>query len=578
MPAVSMICPTLVSEPDRDIARSVAGTAWGLLLLDNCEHLIDHVVPLILGLLDGVPGLHVLATSRVPLGVEGERLLPLSPLPLTEAVALLTDRIRTARPAWEPRGQDLDAMRHIATALDGIPLGLELAAARAPVLGMHELAAHLGDRLTVLGSIPAGSLTPHTTLEAAIKWSVDLLPDSDRSMLLRLWPFEGGFPLEAVLSQESGLETLSSLVSRSLVVADTTGAPSRYRLLEIMRTYCRTNDRAPDDSLATHAAFVHRLAAQAERELQGARSAQATRMLTRELPNIRAAIAYDLTANPEGGLRTAGQLRWLWVRSDLLVEGCRLLKRCLDAAPHAPAIDIARAQAAYASLEYVAGDADHARKTIAAVVRTLGAATGHEAQALRAEALYYLALLQVPSGDPQTALAAATDAHRISGELGLDWLAALAEMSRGAALLMLGRTDDGRQELRAAIRDALACGVEWTAGASELMLAQSMLASGDPALAILRSALNRFRSEEDLSSMLLVLHNGPQALAAAGQAERAEQLRAAVDQHILRRGIRLHQTYAGGNAPNGSQTGPLPAIDGDPPSLEATIALFESDS
>jgi hypothetical protein len=134
-----------------------------------------------------------------------------------------------------------------------------------------------------------------------------------------------------------------------------------------------------------------------------------------------------------------------------------------------------------------------------------------------------------------------------------------------------------RQELRAAIRDALACGVEWTAGASELMLAQSMLASGDPALSILRSALNRFRSEEDLSSMLLVLHNGPQALAAADQAERAAQLRAAVDRHIVRRGIRLHQTYAGGNAPDGSQAGPPTATVDDPPSIEATIALFESE-
>jgi hypothetical protein len=134
-----------------------------------------------------------------------------------------------------------------------------------------------------------------------------------------------------------------------------------------------------------------------------------------------------------------------------------------------------------------------------------------------------------------------------------------------------------RQELRAAIRDALACGVEWTAGASELMLAQSMLASGDPALSILRSALNRFRSEEDLSSMLLVLHNGPQALAAADQAERAAQLRAAVDRHIVRRGIRLHQTYAGGNASDGSQAGPPTATVDDPPSIEATIALFESE-
>jgi predicted ATPase/DNA-binding SARP family transcriptional activator len=550
----------------------------GLLLLDNCEHLIDHVVPLVLGILDRAPGLRVLATSRVPLGVDGERLLPLDPLPIAQAVALLADRIRTVRPTWEPQERELDAVRHVATALDGIPLALELAAARAPVLGLHELAARLGDRLAVLGKTPAGSLTPHATLEAAIGWSVDLLPDTDRSMLLRLWPFEGGFPLEAVLlSAETGMETLSSLVSRSMVVADTTAAPGRYRLLEIIRAYCRTHDPAPGASSAAHAAFIHRQAAHAAQELRGERSPDATRTLTRELPNIRAAIAHDLTADPEAALRTAGQLMWFWVRGGLLAEGRRLLERGLDAAPHAPARDIARARAAHAGLEYMAGDGGHARETIAAVVRALPA-TGREDQALYAEARCYQAMLQVPDGDPETALAAAADAYRIGAELGLDWLAAQAELTRGTVLLMLGRTIDGREALHAAIRGALACGVDWTAAVSELMLAQSMLASGDPALPTLRSALRRFRREGDTSNILMVLHHGAQALAADGQTERAEQLRAAVHQHSTQRGLRLQQTYAAGNVPDEWQTEPQTTGDDDPPSLEATIALFENES
>jgi len=565
----------------------------GLLLLDNCEHLIDHVVPLVLAVLDRAPGLHLLATSRVPLGIDGERLLPLSPLPIAEAVALLTDRVRAARPTWEPRGRDLDAIQHVAGALDGMPLALELAAARIPVLGLQEMAAHLGDRLAVLGSVPAGSLTHHTTLEAAIKWSVDLLPEADRAMLLRLWPFEGGFPLEAVESWESSLETLSSLVSRSLVVtetavsdpvlgdtglADTTVAPSRYRLLEIIRTYCRIHDPAPEASRAAHAAFVRHYVEQAARELLGPRSGHGARVLIRELPNFRAAISHDLTADPEAALRTAGQVMWLWVRSGLPAEGRRMLERCLDAAPHAPASDIARARAAHAALEYVSGDASHARGTIADVVGTLSAAADREDRVLYAEALYYQAMLQIPDGDPKTGLTAATDSHRISVELGLEWLAALAEMMRGAALLMLGRAAEGRQELHAAIRDALACGMEWTAGVSELMLAQHLLASGDPALPVLRRALRRFRRDGDLSSILAVLYNGARALAVTGQPERAEQLRAAVDQHMIRRGMRLDQTYASGNVPGGRQIEPLTAIDDDAPSLETAIGLLESES
>jgi predicted ATPase len=214
----------------------------------------------------------------------------------------------------------------------------------------------------VLGEIPAGSLTPHATLEAAIGWSVDLLPEADRSMLLRLWPFEGGFPLGAVLSQEAGLEVLSSLVSRSMVVADTTTAPARYRLLEIIRAYCRAHDPAPGAGSAAHAAFIHRLAAQAAQELRGERSPHAIRTLTRELPNIGPAIAHDLTASPEAALRTAGLRMWFWTRRSLL-EGSRLRERCLAAAPHAPARDIARARVAHASIEYVAGDGGHARET-----------------------------------------------------------------------------------------------------------------------------------------------------------------------------------------------------------------------
>jgi hypothetical protein len=110
------------------------------------------------------------------------------------------------------------------------------------------------------------------------------------------------------------------------------------------------------------------------------------------------------------------------------------------------------------------------------------------------------------------------------------------------------------------------------------MLAQSMLASGDPALSTLRSALRRFRREGDTSNILMVLHNGVQALAADGQIERAEQLRVAAHRHITQRGLRLQQTYAAGNVPDEGQTKTQTTGDDDPPSLEATIALFESES
>jgi predicted ATPase len=137
-------------------------------------------------------------------------------------VALLLDRIAAVRPGWTPNAGELRHAYRLAAALDGLPLALELAAARARVLGLRELAEHLDDRFAVLGRVARGSLAPHATLDAAIAWSVDLLSAAGRAMLLRLWPFEGGFPLEAAEavqpagSDAGALETLSCLVTRSI--------------------------------------------------------------------------------------------------------------------------------------------------------------------------------------------------------------------------------------------------------------------------------------------------------------------------------------------------------------------------
>ena len=207
--------------------------------------------------------------------------------------------------------------------------------------------------------------TPHATLEAAIGWSVDLLPDADRSMLLRLWPFEGGFPLEAVLSQEAGLETLSALVSRSMVVADTTTVPGRYRLLRSSGLLPRPRPGASSERPPTRPSSTgwprrrpRNCGASGPRTPSGRSPASCPTSARRSPPDRKS----------RSGLRTAGLLEWFWTRRSLL-EGSRLLERCLAAAPHAPARDIARARVAYASIEYVAGDGGHARETKAKVYR-----------------------------------------------------------------------------------------------------------------------------------------------------------------------------------------------------------------
>lgn len=170
------------------------------LVLDNCEHLVDDVARLVADLLDRVPALRVVATSRSPLGVDGEHSLPLGPLAADDAVALLTDRIRATLPGWLEQDTDRRELHRLAEALDRLPLALELAAARVRTFGVRALTEQLDDRFTVLGRIPHSTMTPHATLQEAVAWSFGLLSDEERDLAVRLWPYEGGFPLGAAAS------------------------------------------------------------------------------------------------------------------------------------------------------------------------------------------------------------------------------------------------------------------------------------------------------------------------------------------------------------------------------------------
>jgi predicted ATPase/DNA-binding SARP family transcriptional activator len=541
-----------------------------LLVLDNCEHLPREAARLACDLLDLVPGLRVLATSRVPLGADGEQALPLGPLRHEAAVGLLVDRIRAVRPAWRPGPADRDTLERIAATLDRLPLALELAAAQTRAVGLRELYDRLRDRFALLGRVPGDRLNPHATLRDAIAWSVGLLAAGERELLLRLWPYENGFPLDAV--GDSGWETLTSLVAQSVVEADTTSEPARYRLLETVRAYCRAIDPDPASTRERHAEWVRETAGRAAAGLRGNRSTASMPVLTAELPNIRAALAHDLTAAPAHAVRLAGELMWFWIRSGLLREGQDVLGAALRAAPEAPRPDVVRARTALACLAYVSGEGRAARALLAAAVRDRDA---EDHPALYAEVRYYQALAQLPDGDPVLALIAASDACRLAAETGTRWLIPAARTARGAALLLAGRAADGRRDLRAAAGGA--ADHEWAASLSRLILAQSLVAEDRPAeaLPLLGDALARFRSEDDVSSVLAVLHDGALAFDAMGRRDDAALLRAAVHGRLVAYDIRPGRTYIGAALPDGWYAGPPPV---DPPSLEAAAALLAAAS
>jgi predicted ATPase/DNA-binding SARP family transcriptional activator len=585
-------------------------TRPALMLLDNCEHLTAQVAELALDLLAGCPPLRILATSRQPLGVDGEQTVPVAPLAARQpdggdgpAVELLLDRIRAIRPGWAPSDAEHATVRSLCTALDGLPLALELAAARARVFGLRELADRLHDRFAVLAPVPPGSLQPHATLAAAVAWSVDQLAGPDRAMLLRLWPFEAGFPIDAAEAVRpptvpAALESLSALVTRSVVVADTTATPSRYRLLETIRTYCRDHDQTTDATREAHARWVRDLTAWAVQEqTRGEHAGHTIRVLRRELPNIRAAVAHDLDRQPAAALRTVGLLNWFWVRGGHLREGQELVVAVLRAAPDAPGVDRARGWAAYATLAYFAGDPERTDNALTEARTALGQPVDEQSTLLHGQLLFYAGLVHLARGEAATSLREARQAAQVGHRTGQQLISTAAELLIGGALIALGRIDEGEQTLARATALADAAHQYWTAGMTELYLARSLLQRAwqtrqarpaEQALTLLRHAQQRFEREEDLATALSVLHTGTLALALTGRPAQAARLHAAVHQHAVRYGMRPDRTYSDSAAsdevlaqllqqhhqPDGPDT---TDPDTGPPSWSDTLSLLAVD-
>jgi len=536
-------------DPRATLIRALA-VRPGLLVLDNCEHLVDEVAELSLRLLEHCPHLRILSTSREPLAVDGETVMPIDPLPLlTEdgsdgpAVALLLDRVGAVRhPGWTPSEQEREYARQVCVALDGLPLALELAAGRARALGLGEIAERLDDRFQLLGAVPRGSLTTHATLHAAIGWSVEQLSDVDRALLFRLWPFEGGFSLEAAdavrPAEASIFDSMSTLVSRSVVVADTTMNPTRYRLLETLRAYCRDNDPSPIETQDTHATWVRDLVARHLDDLVTPHGGHVIRMLSRELPNLRAGIARDLAVRPSSALRTVVLLRRFWLRHGHVAEFRRLLDSALQAASDSRASDPRYLTLARAALAMVTGDIDELRSGYAEVVALSESARDREYWLLYVLTLQAFSYAAITLHLPDLAMDASARSVVTGRELAEDWIAASGRALHGAALVLRGQTLEGELALAEACDLAERCGSFWTAAWAQLILGQAILRRAkteeDPphlglrALGALRRALGWFQTEEDKTLTLVAVEVGSVALAVAGRAGEAARLRAAV--------------------------------------------------
>ncbi len=310
-----------------------------LLILDNCEHVVEAAARLVETLLERCPGLTVLATSREPLGVRGESLRPVEPLPEPVALRLLAERGAAARPGFRT-DDDPEACAEICRRLDGLPLAIELAAARLRMLTPRQIADRLDDRFRLLTSGSRTALPRQQTLRAVVDWSWELLDAGERDVLCRLSVFAGGCDLTAAeaVCGPAALDALGSLVDKSLVVAAPSGDDGmRYRLLETVAEYAgeRLDESGGrDDAERAHLTYYRELARTTEPLLRGPRQVEAVARLEREYENVRTALRHAVVRRDEQeALCIVLSLVWYWQMRDLRIEARNWCREVMALAP-----------------------------------------------------------------------------------------------------------------------------------------------------------------------------------------------------------------------------------------------------
>ncbi|MEV7283205.1 BTAD domain-containing putative transcriptional regulator [Streptomyces sp. NPDC093252] len=368
-------------EPDPGAAGRLA-TALAdrrlLLVLDNCEHVVDEAAALVERLLRAVPGLTVLTTSQEPLALAGETLWSVPPLAPAGALELFAARAAAAAPGFVLDDSNRAAAEAVCRRLDGIPLALELAATRVRALGVHRLLERLDDRFRLLTAGSRGAPARQQTLRAMIDWSWELLTDPERAVLRRLAAHAEGCTLEAAeavcaggeVAAEDVLGILARLIDRSLVTAAPDG--SRYRLLESVAAYClqRLDEAGERTSVQDrHLAHYRELAVAAEPRLRGPGQLPALHRLDADGANLRTALDTAVHRGSPDALLLVDALAWYWILRGRLGEGLRSATAAL-AGPGGDPVLRARVGVWRTGLTVLTGDGTDRAARIEAAVTT----------------------------------------------------------------------------------------------------------------------------------------------------------------------------------------------------------------
>jgi predicted ATPase len=451
-----------------------------LLVLDNCEHLVEDLPDIVGRMLTAAPGLRVLATSQLPLGLDGEVTHPLEPLSIADSVALFNQRAARQRPSFGADAETGRIVESVCRSLDGLPLAIELAAARTKALSVQEIARRIGDRFTLLNDPTSRRPLRRRTLRAAIAWSYDLLFPDDQRGLWALACFSGGTPLAAVedvlaalgVPAASAVDVVGRLVDRSLVGVDVgAGGAVRYRLLDSVREFSldRLGEAGMADvALGAHAAWFAEAAARSAHGMRGRGQAEHLAMVRTERANIDAALAWAGTHDPSLALRTANGFGWAWVMLGGGIDAARRALAALTAAGTlAPAPDRVQALLFAGWFEASGGDLDRAVADVEQAI-VIADATGDDG--LRATGRLFLAFVHSQGGRPHDALTLLGGCRAEFGRLGRNWDTGAAWLLTAWAEIALGETSRGRVACDEALAQLGPLGDEWALSHAEALL------------------------------------------------------------------------------------------------------------
>lgn len=434
----------LPGQSELDAAVSYLSSRRALVVLDNCEHVIDEAARVAETLGRGCPHVRVLATSREPLRAEGETEWRVPSMSLSkddgygaaDAVALFVERAAQVKKGFALSGDNTSAVVRICRELDGIPLAIELAAARLRVLSVEQIADWLHDRFRLLKGGVRTALERHQTLRASVEWSHDLLSGEEQVLFRRLGVFVGGFTLEAAagicggdgIERDRVLDLLAALVDKSLVLAEEHQQEVRYRMLETVRQYaleCLEEAEEDEVQLNRHRDFYLEFAERMGSEILTPRQPEVLDVLDPDWANFSQAIEQSVVTEPEKALRFCVALTWWYRLRGHFPQGETAFSKALQAAGEEPSILRARAMWGRAHLLTYAGAFGEA---IPAAHEALAEAERAEDDVALTGSLFVLgALIMYP--DPIGARPLLERGRRIAMEGGDDfWLMAITQM------------------------------------------------------------------------------------------------------------------------------------------------------